>query len=334
MHPSSDSERSGDSPKQHNFKCKVRDNQEVGRWKKSEHEDFIRGLKMYGKDWKKIEALVKTRNGAQIRSHAQKWFSKVNKLKQTRTKQGDDIKDEELETMKILGERAKKRDTKYIFKEAEIEQPSGIDGQFISNPLENLSLHQNTDNSNQEKKYSDQDILLLIKFIVKEFAKVVQKWFYSQTTSLSGFNLPVQQANSNQMLLQLLMNKENTARPQENLHQGLQQQTNSKLLFDIMSQFNLNQSSSNPLSPVGLGTSVTRDAEPKENLDDIKTPEREDHEGKDDVKTVQSSEGRTDRKESISEENSRAKISLSEAYSILSRNGHLQSLFKNIPSFQ
>lgn len=37
------------------------------------------GLQLYGKDWKKIEALVGTRNGAQIRSHAQKFFIKVKK---------------------------------------------------------------------------------------------------------------------------------------------------------------------------------------------------------------------------------------------------------------
>jgi hypothetical protein len=36
-------------------------------------------LQLYGKDWKKIEALVATRNGAQIRSHAQKYFIKVRK---------------------------------------------------------------------------------------------------------------------------------------------------------------------------------------------------------------------------------------------------------------
>ena len=34
---------------------------------------------MYGKNWKKIEDLVKTRNGSQIRSHAQKFFLKANK---------------------------------------------------------------------------------------------------------------------------------------------------------------------------------------------------------------------------------------------------------------
>lgn len=43
MHPSTNSNKSHSSAKQHSFKCKVRENQEVGRWKKSEHEDFIRG---------------------------------------------------------------------------------------------------------------------------------------------------------------------------------------------------------------------------------------------------------------------------------------------------
>ncbi len=40
------------------------------------------GLQLYGKDWKKIEALVATRSGAQIRSHAQKFFIKVRKDKE------------------------------------------------------------------------------------------------------------------------------------------------------------------------------------------------------------------------------------------------------------
>jgi len=29
--------------KSQRFKCKVREDQEVGRWKKSEHENFIKG---------------------------------------------------------------------------------------------------------------------------------------------------------------------------------------------------------------------------------------------------------------------------------------------------
>jgi hypothetical protein len=37
------------------------------------------GLELYGKDWKKIESLVGTRTGAQIRSHAQKYFIRKGK---------------------------------------------------------------------------------------------------------------------------------------------------------------------------------------------------------------------------------------------------------------
>ena len=34
------------------------------------------GLRIYGKNWKKIEQLVESRSGSQIRSHAQKFFLK------------------------------------------------------------------------------------------------------------------------------------------------------------------------------------------------------------------------------------------------------------------
>lgn len=33
----------------------------------------------YGKDWKKVEELVGTRSGSQVRSHAQKFFNKLRK---------------------------------------------------------------------------------------------------------------------------------------------------------------------------------------------------------------------------------------------------------------
>lgn len=37
------------------------------------------GLEQFGKDWRKIEIFVGTRSGAQIRSHAQKYFIKMGK---------------------------------------------------------------------------------------------------------------------------------------------------------------------------------------------------------------------------------------------------------------
>jgi len=51
----------------------------AGRWTKEEHQKFVEGLRKYGKNWKEVEAFVGTRNGAQIRSHAQKFFNRLER---------------------------------------------------------------------------------------------------------------------------------------------------------------------------------------------------------------------------------------------------------------
>ena len=48
-----------------------------GRWSNSEHEAFLEGLKIYGREWKKVAQQIPTRTSAQIRSHAQKYFAKM-----------------------------------------------------------------------------------------------------------------------------------------------------------------------------------------------------------------------------------------------------------------
>ena len=49
-----------------------------GRWTKDEQRKFVEALQIYGKNWKKIEQYLETRSGSQIRSHAQKYFKKLN----------------------------------------------------------------------------------------------------------------------------------------------------------------------------------------------------------------------------------------------------------------
>lgn len=51
----------------------------TGRWTQQEHVLFIEGLKIYGKNWKKVESYIGTRTGTQIRSHAQKFFNRIKK---------------------------------------------------------------------------------------------------------------------------------------------------------------------------------------------------------------------------------------------------------------
>jgi SHAQKYF class myb-like DNA-binding protein len=50
-----------------------------GHWSKEEHARFIQGIQLYGKNWKKVVECVGTRSSNQIRSHAQKYFLKLEK---------------------------------------------------------------------------------------------------------------------------------------------------------------------------------------------------------------------------------------------------------------
>lgn len=51
----------------------------IGRWTKEEHDAFLEALEEYGKEWKKVAAKVKTRTVVQTRTHAQKYFQKLQK---------------------------------------------------------------------------------------------------------------------------------------------------------------------------------------------------------------------------------------------------------------
>ena len=65
-----------------------------GRWNDDEHLRFLEGkhshyegVMEFGKDWKEVEKVVKTRTGSQVRSHAQKYFIKLRSLQKERKRQ-------------------------------------------------------------------------------------------------------------------------------------------------------------------------------------------------------------------------------------------------------
>jgi SHAQKYF class myb-like DNA-binding protein len=57
----------------------VKAGQSNGRWTHEEHQSFLEGLKVCGREWKKVASRIPTRTSAQIRSHAQKYFSKLQR---------------------------------------------------------------------------------------------------------------------------------------------------------------------------------------------------------------------------------------------------------------
>ena len=53
--------------------------EKVGRWTEEEHEIFLQGLQLHGKQWKTIATMIGTRTVVQVRTHAQKYFQKMER---------------------------------------------------------------------------------------------------------------------------------------------------------------------------------------------------------------------------------------------------------------
>jgi SHAQKYF class myb-like DNA-binding protein len=51
-----------------------------GRWTVTEHLCFVEGVRRFHKSWRHIAAMVPTRSVVQIRTHAQKFFMKLEKV--------------------------------------------------------------------------------------------------------------------------------------------------------------------------------------------------------------------------------------------------------------
>jgi SHAQKYF class myb-like DNA-binding protein len=71
-----------------------------GKWTTEEQKNFLLGLKKYGKNWIKIGRLVSTRDGYQIRSHAQKHFKRIEKVKSDTSSFADAARTESKEESK------------------------------------------------------------------------------------------------------------------------------------------------------------------------------------------------------------------------------------------
>jgi len=70
-------------------KPQVKAGQSTGRWTVNEHRAFLEGLRECGREWKKVALRIPTRTSAQIRSHAQKYFSKLQRDHESIVNHGD-----------------------------------------------------------------------------------------------------------------------------------------------------------------------------------------------------------------------------------------------------
>lgn len=65
------------------FETKQKKN-DIGNWTVEEHATFVKAFNIYGNDWKKVAAEVKTRTERQTRYHAETYYSPTIKLKNSK----------------------------------------------------------------------------------------------------------------------------------------------------------------------------------------------------------------------------------------------------------
>jgi SHAQKYF class myb-like DNA-binding protein len=66
--------------------------EKVGRWSEQEHKVFLEGLERYGKQWKTIALMIGTRTVVQVRTHAQKYFQKMERKNKDNSSSGSNNK--------------------------------------------------------------------------------------------------------------------------------------------------------------------------------------------------------------------------------------------------
>ncbi|CAI2362416.1 unnamed protein product [Moneuplotes crassus] len=128
-----------------NKQPKDKDKKMTGRWSKEEHQIFVECVKMYGKDWTKLDTCVPTRAGSQVRSHAQNYFDKI--------KEEFNVRDP---ANFVMNGFRKKRELKnhidYSEPQSSIQEDKEL-FEIVSNPsLDNSSQYKQDSFKNQNRK--------------------------------------------------------------------------------------------------------------------------------------------------------------------------------------
>ncbi|KAI5568642.1 hypothetical protein BDE02_12G027500 [Populus trichocarpa] len=111
------------------------------KWTDEEHQRFLEALKLYGRGWRRIQEHVGTKTAVQIRSHAQKYFSKV-------VREPGGINESSLKPIEIPPPRPKRKPAHpYPRKPVNVLEVTGASSQLERSPSPNSSVSEKENQS-------------------------------------------------------------------------------------------------------------------------------------------------------------------------------------------
>ncbi|KAF8085495.1 hypothetical protein N665_0665s0005 [Sinapis alba] len=115
------------------------------KWSEEEHERFLEAIQLYGRAWRQIQEHIGTKTAVQIRSHAQKFFSKV-------AREADSGSDGSIKTVVIPPPRPKRKPTHPYPRKSPVpcsESPSSAMEKGTKSPTSVLSPFASEDQVNR-----------------------------------------------------------------------------------------------------------------------------------------------------------------------------------------
>jgi len=140
------------------------ENTHTGRWTKDEHEKFLHGINVYGKEWKKIASMIETRTVVQIRTHAQKYFQKLAKKRNQEMKHADSANTGRSASSSSKPKKSSRRSSKAVAKaSASTSSPAPVKVEAVKKPTSgipfkvslNLSLQLPSEDSAKLSSYRE-----------------------------------------------------------------------------------------------------------------------------------------------------------------------------------
>ncbi|KAH0877799.1 hypothetical protein HID58_065193 [Brassica napus] len=115
------------------------------KWSEAEHERFLEAINIYGRAWRQIQEHIGTKTAVQIRSHAQKFFSKV-------AREADSGSDGSVQTVVIPPPRPKRKPTHPYPRKSPVpysQSPSSAMEKGTKSPTSVLSPFDSDDQTNR-----------------------------------------------------------------------------------------------------------------------------------------------------------------------------------------